>query len=95
MAIMKVRVRKWGNSQGVILPKHVLSAIGVDKVDVDLNLEVTQNKKIVMEKAKKPITIDDLFKDFDYKSYWENWEKEHPNESKEVNFGKPVGKEFI
>lgn len=92
---MKVKIRKWGNSQGIRLPKYVLNAIGVDNIDEDLNLEITKNKKIVMEKAKKPITIDDLFKDFDYKSYWENWEKEHPNESKEVNFGNPVGKEIF
>lgn len=95
MAIMKVRVKKWGNSQGVILPKHVLSAIGVENVDVDLNLEITKNKKIVLKKAEKPITIDDLFKDFDYKKYWSNWEKEHQNQSKEVNFGEPVGKEIF
>lgn len=92
---MKVKLRKWGNSQGIMLPKYVLSAIGVDSIDVDLNLEITKNKRIVLKKAESPITIDNLFKDFDYKSYWENWEEEHPNQSKEVNFGKPVGKEIF
>lgn len=92
---MRIKVKKWGNSQGILLPKHVLSAIGVDKVDEDLNLEITKNKKIVLKKAEKPITIDDLFNDFDYKSFWSNWDKEHPNQSKEVNFGKPVGKEIF
>lgn len=46
-----------------------------------------------MKKNNEP-QIDQLFKDFDYQKYWADWEKEHPNQSKEYNFGKPVGKEI-
>jgi len=90
---MKVTVKKWGNSQGIRLPKYVLKAIGVDDINTELTLTINNNKEIVLEKAKNSLTIDKLFEGFDYKKYWTDWDKEHPNQSKEVNFGKPVGKE--
>ncbi len=34
------------------------------------------------------------FEGFDYEAYWEKWEKEHPNQSKEIDWGKPVGREI-
>lgn len=48
-----------------------------------------------MNKQSDKITLDSLFNDFDYKAYWEDWENKHPNELKEVNWGKPVGKEIL
>lgn len=91
---MKVTVRKWGNSQGITLPKKVLSSIGINHIDEELSLEIVNNQEIVLKKAKRPITIEDLAKNFDYKSYWSKWEEEHPNQSKELNFGKAVGREI-
>lgn len=38
--------------------------------------------------------LQQLFNGFDYKKYWDNWKKEHPNQNKEIDFGKPVGKEI-
>lgn len=35
------------------------------------------------------------FEGFDYEAYWDEWEKEHPGESKEVDWGGPVGKEVF
>lgn len=29
-----------------------------------------------------------------YPTVWEKWEKEHPNQSKEIDWGKPVGREI-
>ena len=34
------------------------------------------------------------FEGFDYEAYWEKWEKEHPGQSKEIDWGEPVGREF-
>lgn len=48
-----------------------------------------------MSKQNSKITIDSLFKNFDYESYWTNWDKEHSNELKESDWGKPVGKEVL
>lgn len=39
-------------------------------------------------------SLKSLFKDFDYKKYWADWSKEHPNAYKETDSGKPLGKEF-
>ena len=45
-------------------------------------------------KKNNKLQIEQLFKDFDYQKYWSDWDKEHPNQSKEYDFGKPVGKEI-
>ena len=90
---MKVTVKKWGNSQGIRLPKYVLKAIDVTDVNTELTLTINNNKYIVLEKAKEPLTIDKLFEGFDYEKYWADWDKEHSNQSKEVDFGKSIGKE--
>lgn len=93
---MIVKIRKWGNSQGILLPKKVLNAVGIDYTNDDLNLEITQNQEIMLKKMeKKPLNIDDVIKDFDFDDYWSEWDKEHPNQSKEMSFGKPVGKELF
>lgn len=90
---MKVTVKKWGNSQGIRLPKYVLKAIDVTDVNTELTLTINNNKEIVLEKADKPLTIDKLFEGFDYEKYWADWDKEHANQSKEVDLGKSIGKE--
>lgn len=42
---------------------------------------------------KKQSGLVKLFEGFDYEAYWVAWEKEHPGESKELDWGGPVGKE--
>lgn len=91
---MKVTLKKWGNSQAIILPKAVLEEVGITDTNTDLTLRIDKNKEIVLKKVKEPVTIDKLFDGFDYEKYWADWDKEHPNQSKEVDFGKPVGKEL-
>lgn len=91
---MKVTVKKWGNSQGIRLPKYVLKAIDVTDVNTELTLTINNNEEIVLEKARESLTIDKLFKGFDYEKYWSDWDKEHSNQSKETDFGKPVDKEL-
>lgn len=44
-------------------------------------------------KAQKPNRLAQLFEDFDYEAYWDEWDREHPGESKELDWGAPVGKE--
>lgn len=90
---MKVTLKKWGNSQAIILPKTVLEEVGITGTNTDLTLRINKNKEIVLKKAKQPLTIDKLFEGFDYEKYWADWDKEHPNQSKEVDLGKSIGKE--
>lgn len=93
---MQITLKKWGNSQGIILPKSVLRAAGISDANASFKLEVNKNKEIVLREQKKSkLTIDDLFEGFDYKEYWSNWEKEHLNQLKEEDWGEPVGKEIF
>ena len=59
---MTVTVSKWGNSQGLRLPKDIVKKLGLAIGDV---LEVTtENNKVILEpvKKKKKYTINELVK---------------------------------
>ena len=45
-------------------------------------------------KKKKESKLAQRFEGFDYEAYWEKWEREHPGQSKEADWGEPVGKEI-
>lgn len=78
---MITSIQKWGNSQGVRIPKMLLDAVKWSE-----NEEVTitvYDGKLIIEKAKKEKeSIMELF---------ENYEEEYTPE--EVDWGKPEGKE--
>lgn len=78
---MTTSIQKWGNSQGVRIPKMLLDAVKWSE-----NEEVTitvYDGKLIIEKAKKEKeSIMELF---------ENYEGEYTPE--EVDWGKPEGKE--
>ena len=71
---MTTTIQKWGNSQGVRIPKILL-----DTVNWSENEEIViivENGKLVMEKAKgKRKNIKELFKDYeeDYKPVNVDW----------------------
>ncbi len=80
---MNATIQKWGNSQGIRLPKHLLDAI---KWQENEELEITaENGKIVIEKAvhKERKNIKELFANFDGEYV-----------STEIDWGKPVGEEI-
>lgn len=78
---MTTSIQKWGNSQGVRIPKMLLDAVKWSE-----NEEVTitvYDGKLIIEKAKKEReSIMELF---------ENYEEEYTPE--EIDWGKPEGKE--
>ena len=79
-----LRVQKWGNSQGIRLPKKILKDLGIDindKIEISLN-----DGEIILRKVKKYIDLDDLFKDYkgDYREDFAEFEF----------FGEPQGREF-
>lgn len=90
---MEIVLKKWGNSRGIILPKAVLKEIGITDTNASFSLKVNKNKEIILKRKKSKLTINSLFEGFDYKEYWSNWEKTHPNQIKEDDWGEPVGKE--
>lgn len=79
---MQATIQKWGNSQGIRIPKAFLEALGMMENDlVELN-RVDDNIVITKVKEKKELTLEDIFKDYDgeYKA-------------EEFDWGSPVGKE--
>ena len=79
-----LRVQKWGNSQGIRLPKKILKDLGIDindKIEISLN-----DGEIILRKVKKYIDLDDLFTDYkgDYREDFAEFEF----------FGEAQGREF-
>ena len=75
-------IQKWGNSQGVRIPKIILDS--VNWTEDEQIMIVVDNGKIVMEKVKaKRKNIKELF---------ENYKEEYqPNE---IDWGEPKGEEI-
>ena len=85
---MHTTVVKWGNSQGIRLPKAFLQNMQInenDPVDVMLEDEKIVIKKIIRTEHK---TIKQRLMDY----YGENYEK-HASPQKEIDWGKPAGNE--
>lgn len=82
-----------GNSMVVRLPKSVLTQAGIGNSPTVFDISVNNAKEIILRKKKKPQNLKELFKGFDYKKYWAEWNQEHSGESKEINWGESVGRE--
>lgn len=79
---MQATIQKWGNSQGIRIPKAFLDALGMMENDiVELSRE---DDNIIIKKVKeeRKLTLDDIFKDYDGESMAE-----------EFDWGSPVGRE--
>ncbi|USS84668.1 AbrB family transcriptional regulator [Fructilactobacillus myrtifloralis] len=89
-----LKLKRFGNSHGIIIPKTILKQIGVTDVANQLfNIDIDSNNgKIILSKKKKNNSseFDELFEGFDLKSY----KKENPDDFVE-HWGKSVGKEAI
>lgn len=80
---MTTTIQKWGNSQGVRIPKILLDSINwSENEEVSINIE---EDKLVIEKAKTQNrkNIKELFKDYngEYKP-------------EEIDWGEPEGEEI-
>ncbi len=80
---MRTRIQKWGNSQGLRLPKHVLEEASLHVGDV-VEITVEDDTVIVspVKKVRGKYRLETLVKKIP--------EGYHP---KEVEWGKPEGKE--
>ena len=86
---MQTTVVKWGNSQGIRLPKAFLQDIKISANDpVDVRIE---NERIIIKKIDKKIhkTARQRLTEF----YGKNYMK-HKSANKEIDWGKPIGKEI-
>lgn len=78
---MAITIQKWGNSQGIRIPKSLLDAVQWSG-DEQLVLSVDKDK-IIIEKAKSRKNIMELFADFDGEYV-----------PIEMDWGQPVGEEI-
>ena len=86
---MQTTIVKWGNSQGIRIPKAFLKNLQITENDmIEIKLE---NEKIIIEKSntKKHKTTKERLVDF----YGVNFGKKHIQQE-EFDWGKPVGKEI-
>lgn len=79
---MQTTIQKWGNSQGIRIPKGFLDALGMMENDLVELSRVDDNIVISKVKEKKELTLDDIFKDYDGEYVAE-----------EFDWGSPSGKE--
>lgn len=77
---MTTAIQKWGNSQGIRIPKLLLESLHWSE-DEELTIS-TENDKLVLTKASKRKNIKELFENF-----------EGNYEPVEIDWGKPVGEE--
>ncbi len=77
---MITTIQKWGNSQGIRIPKFLLDAVQWSD-DEQIILSAEKNK-IIIEKAEPRKNIIELFADFD-----------GAYEPVEMDWGEPVGEE--
>lgn len=65
--MIQIPVKQWGNSHAIRLPKSLLEALEAEKDDA-LNVEVV-NHSIVLTKAEKELTFEELFKDYNKENF--------------------------
>lgn len=78
---MQTTIQKWGNSQGIRIPKAFLEALGMMENDLVELSRVDDNIVITKVKKEEEITLEDIFKNYDGKY-----------EAEEFDWGSPVGK---
>ncbi|WP_127849771.1 AbrB/MazE/SpoVT family DNA-binding domain-containing protein [Lacticaseibacillus hulanensis] len=87
---METKLRRWGNSQGILIPKTLLAKLNIDNPDnQSVELEF-QDGKLTITKATNKSKIDQLFEGFDTDSYFDKYGEPH-----EALSGDTVGKELI
>ncbi len=79
---MTTTIQKWGNSQGVRIPKTILEDAGWNENEEII--VIVENGKLIMEKTKqRRKNIKELF---------ENYKEEY--KPQEVDWGEPEGEEI-
>lgn len=82
-----VKISRWGNSQGIRIPKGILKQIGITDVDSNVEMNV-ENDTIVITKKTSASKIMDRFKNYDYSAYLNDNERN-------ANFGPAMGRELL
>lgn len=89
---MLTRIKKWGNSHGVRIPKALLDNVGISEDD-EIEL-LSDQEKIVIQKVSKTkhISLKEHLEHFYHQPIEEVLSNKRES-SEEVDWGRPVGKE--
>jgi len=90
---MNTKIKKWGNSQGIRIPKAFLETLSLSSED---SVEIfTDQDKIIIKKVSENqhLKIGDRLHKF-YGSSLEEIAPKISESQKEMDWGKPVGKEI-
>lgn len=79
-----LKLRKWGNSNAIRLPKEMLKQVGIAPNDDEVSVDVT-NDAIIIKPKKEEKMLDKLFEDYD---------SNQPYPFEIVDKGGAVGKEL-
>ena len=79
---MTTTIQKWGNSQGVRIPKTILEDAGWNENEEII--VIVENGKLIMEKTKR--------RRKNIKELFENYKEEY--KPQEVDWGEPEGEEI-
>jgi antitoxin MazE len=79
---MEIRIQKWGNSDGIRIPRNILKSLNIKTNDI-LNIEEVNKKIIISIPEKKKVSLEEKFKEYKGK-----------NLSKEFSWDESVGKEI-
>jgi len=90
---MLTKIKKWGNSQGIRIPKVFLENLNISEED-DVEI-ISDQEKIVIKKISKTehLTLRDRLENF-YNQPIEEVLSKRPDSPEEIDWGKPVGKEI-
>ncbi|MBU7554218.1 AbrB/MazE/SpoVT family DNA-binding domain-containing protein [Pediococcus ethanolidurans] len=87
--MLLTKIKNWGNSQGLRIPKSILKQIDVKNIAEDDVMLTVDGEKLIIEKAPKKSKLMQRFSNFDYEKYL----KENKSD-RVVDKGKPVGREL-
>lgn len=79
---MEARLQRWGNSDGIRIPKSLLKALNLKTNDI-VDLIQEDNKIIISKSNKKKVSLKTLIKNY-----------EGPNLAKDYDWDDKVGKEI-
>lgn len=90
---MRTKIKKWGNSQGIRIPKVFLENLKISEED-DVEI-ISDQEKIVIKKISKTehLTLRDRLENF-YNQPIEEVLSKRTDSPEEIDWGKPVGKEI-
>lgn len=79
---MEARIQKWGNSDGIRIPKSILKSLNIKTNDI-LNIEQQDDKIIISIPKKRKVSLAEKFKEYKGK-----------NLAKDFSWDESVGKEI-